>query len=207
MADWAAVVVSLLAFVVAVGSFVVAYVTERRSRMPVLQFVWLHEQGVWALDNVGSGPALNPIVAEADRTALTTSVKEVWQRPILIPSIAAGGRAILPWATTTGALGASYTDATRFFYTTKCGGDVSIFFVGLHLPRWPLGSHGGRFPVERWWGIGDKVRSGVWSQVGPAEASRPRWPPRYWLLSRFGVARRMRGWADPVGTYRERPRS
>jgi hypothetical protein len=205
MADSAAVIVSLLAIIVSVASFLVAYVAERRSRMPVLQFVWLHERKVWALDNVGSGPALNPIVAEANISGLTTGVTEVWCRPILIPSIPAGGQTTLPWVIGKGALGASYTDASRFFYTTKCAGDVSIFFVGLHLPRWPLGSHGGRFPVERWWGVGDSVRGGVWSQVGPEEASRPRWPPRYWLFSRFGVARRMRGWADPVDAYRERP--
>jgi hypothetical protein len=171
--------------------------------MPVLQFVYLHEQGQWALANVGSGPALNPIVAEADRTLLTGGITELWQRPILIPSIPAGGRTVLPWASGSGALAASYTDANRYFYTTKCGGDVSIFLVGLHIPRWPLGKYDGRRPVMRWWGIGDRVPDGTWAQVGPGEAYPGRWPPRYWLPRRFGIARRMRGWADPVGRYRE----
>jgi hypothetical protein len=200
--------IASFALMVSLSSFTLAYVAERRKTMPVLQFFWsapttaiksdTDEEG-WILRNVGAGPALNVIVAVADRTALRPGVREEWRNPVLIPAIPEGGRIVLRWlgdASET-ALGSSYTDSRRYFYTTKCGDDVSAFFVGLHLPRWPLLRFGGRKPVPQWWGRGT-VPDGEWSAVTPRQASR-----RWWLPQRYGVARRMGGWADPVGRYQD----
>ncbi|MFJ7200148.1 MULTISPECIES: hypothetical protein [unclassified Streptomyces] len=110
--------------------------------------------------NVGTGPATNIVVAQAARTGLTRGLdRERWFNPVLIPSIPAGGKLALTWlGGTMGlecALGASYTDVQRHFYTTKCGDDVSMFFVGLHLPRWPLLKLDGQKMVKTWWGVED----------------------------------------------------
>ncbi|MEU3460668.1 hypothetical protein ABZ721_12015 [Streptomyces sp. NPDC006733] len=151
--------------------------------------------------NVGTGPATNIVVAQAARTGLTRGLdRERWFNPVLIPSIPAGGKLALTWlGGTMGldcALGASYTDVERYFYTTKCGDDVSMFFVGLHLPRWPLLRLGGHKAVKTWWGVED-LAGPQWSTVD-AGAARRRW----WLPRRFGVCRRLGGWADPVRSYR-----
>jgi hypothetical protein len=212
MSQIASPIIALFALLVALGSLSLAYSADRRARMPVLQFFWSSPQGAvksaeedhgWILRNVGAGPALSVIVAVADRTSLRPGVTETWRNPMLIPAIPAGGQAVLRWLgdADSVALGAGYTDARRYFFTTKCGDDVSLVFVGLHMPRWPLLKLHGRKHVEQWWGYGN-VRQGDWSVVSPAEARR-----RWWLMRRYGVCRRMGGWADPVRLYqRKAPR-
>ncbi|MGC0333974.1 hypothetical protein RKD23_006964 [Streptomyces sp. SAI-170] len=200
------VLISVLAVLVSLGSLAVSYASDRRSHMPVLQFMWESGQGgtgqpKWWLVNVGTGPASNVVVAQTERTGLTRGLNgEVWFNPVLVPSIPAGGKLALTWLGGTMGLdcglGASYTDVERYFYTTKCGDDVSMFFVGLHLPRWPLLKLHGAKAVKTWWGVED-LSGPPWSSVAPARARRRRWLPR-----RFGFARRMGGWADPVLLYR-----
>ncbi|MFC8076867.1 hypothetical protein ACFUN8_15195 [Streptomyces sp. NPDC057307] len=199
-----ALLISVLAALVSLGSLILAYASSRRAHMPVLQFMWESGQGGgeprWSLVNVGTGPATNIVVAQAVRTGLTRGAdRERWFNPVLIPSIPAGGKLALTWLGGTMGLncglGASYTDVERYFYTTKCGDDVSMFFVGLHLPRWPLLTLRGRKAVKTWWGVED-LSGPQWSAVAEGAARR-----RWWLLPRFGVCRRLGGWADPVRSY------
>ncbi|OEV06500.1 hypothetical protein [Streptomyces nanshensis] len=199
--------ISVVAVLVSLGSLALAYAAGRRSHMPVLQFVWESGQGdgsgepAWRLVNVGTGPATNVVVAQAERTGLARGVAEdSWRNPVLVPSIPAGGALDLSWLGGTRGLecglGASYTDVERYFYTTKCGDDVSMFFVGLHLPRWPLLKWEGEKAVRTWWGVEELPASG-WSPVTATHVRRI-----WWLPPRYGVARRLGGWADPVRSYR-----
>ncbi|MFD9030833.1 hypothetical protein ACFVZW_06710 [Streptomyces sp. NPDC059567] len=201
-----ALIVSILAVLVSLGSLAVSYASSRRSHMPVLQFMWESGQGgigepKWWLVNVGTGPATNIVVAQAERTSLTRGLNgEQWFNPVLIPSIPVGGKLALTWLGGTMGLecglGASYTDAEKYFYTTKCGDDVSMFFVGLHLPRWPLLKLNGSKAVKTWWGVED-LSGPRWSAVSERHIRRRRWLP-----ARFGISRRLGGWADPVLSYR-----
>ncbi|MEW1861917.1 hypothetical protein OG896_02935 [Streptomyces sp. NBC_00669] len=198
--------ISVLAVLVSLGSLFLAYASDRRSEMPVLQFMWESGQGTtgepkWWLVNVGAGPATNVVVAQSLRTGLGRGLAhETWFNPVLVPSIPAGGRLALAWLGSTQGLdcglGASCTDVHRFFYTTKCGDDVSMFHVGLHLPRWPLLKLHGEKAVKTWWGVED-LSGPEWSHAA-AGCVRRRW----WLPRRFGLSRRLGGWADPVLSYR-----
>ncbi|MFC8090414.1 hypothetical protein [Streptomyces sp. NPDC057301] len=200
------VLISVLAVLVSLGSLAVAYTSNRRSHMPVLQFMWESGQGgssepKWWLANVGTGPATNIVVAQTVRTSLKKGLgNEIWFNPVLVPSMPAGGKLALTWLGGTMGLdcglGASYTDVERYFYTTKCGDDVSMFFIGLHLPRWPLLKLRGTKAVKTWWGVED-LSGPQWSPAAANHVKR-----RWWLPSRFGVSRRLGGWADPVLSYR-----
>ncbi|MFJ9833680.1 hypothetical protein ACIRU2_20195 [Streptomyces sp. NPDC101169] len=200
--------VSVFAVLVSLGSLALAYASSRRSHRPVLQFMWESAQGSsdaaqWWLVNVGTGPAINIVVAQAARTGLTRGLNgEEWFNPVLVPSIPAGGKLALSWLVGTMGLqcglGASYTDVERYFYTTKCGDDVSMFFVGLHLPRWPLLRLGGNKAVKTWWGV-ESLSGPTWSAVTESHVRLCRWLP-----SRFGLCRRLGGWADPVLSYSPR---
>jgi len=159
------------------------------------------ESSKWWLANVGSGPATNIVVAQTEKTSLRRGLSgEVWYNPVVVPSIPSGGKLALTWLGEImgleSGLGASYTDAQRFFYTTKCGDDVSIFFVGLHIPRWPMLNWKGVKWVKTWWGVED-LSGPKWSAVTDQHVCR-----RWWLAPRFGLSRRLRGWADPVHSFR-----
>ncbi|MFJ4577838.1 hypothetical protein [Streptomyces echinatus] len=200
------ILISVLAVLVSLGSLALSYASGRRTHMPVLQFMWESGQAdgsapKWWLVNVGTGPATNVVVAQAARTSLERGLNgEVWFNPVLVPSIPAGGKLALTWLGGTMGLdcglGASYTDVERYFYTTKCGDDVSMFYIGLHLPRWPLLKMHGAKAVKTWWGVED-LSGSQWSPVTPERARR-----RWWLPQRFGLSRRLGGWADPVALYR-----
>ncbi|CAL9594111.1 hypothetical protein [Streptomyces sp. enrichment culture] len=200
------ILISVFAVLVSLGSLILGYTSSRRSHMPVLQCMWERSQdtatlGTWWLVNVGTGPATNVVVAQKERTGLTQGLNgETWFSPVLVPSIPVGGRLDLPWLGGTRGLGhglgASYTDVQRYFYTTKCGDDVSMFFIGLHLPRWPLLRLGGEKAVKTWWGVEDELAGPRWSPATVAQHRR-----RWWLARRFGLCRRLGGWADPVLSY------
>lgn len=98
-----ALVVSIVAVLVSLVPVGIAYMSGRRSRMPVLQFMWEGgqegaESPKWWLVNVGAGPATNVLVAQAERTALTRGLNgEQWFNPVLVPSIPPGGKLALTW--------------------------------------------------------------------------------------------------------------
>jgi hypothetical protein len=188
MTETLSLAISAFAALVAIGSFAVAYSTELRTRMPVLVFIYMKDH-VWELRNVGAAPAHNIVVAQSvGSMRIGQGVNEDWHNPVLLPAIPANGFTRLEWLTaeSEAGLAASYTDAHRRFYTTKCGSDVSIVYFGLHIPRWPMVDQScGKRVVRRLWQIrpGDAKES--WSRVPQNKAVRP-----WWLLSGPGDPRR-----------------
>jgi hypothetical protein len=78
----AALALSLVSFVL---TYRAGHAEDRRSRIPVLVFIYDDARGGWALRNVGNGPALNVLVAQkhvkGDRCGQ-------WYRPVRVPPIA-----------------------------------------------------------------------------------------------------------------------
>src|SRR5215469_9212280 len=91
-----ATAVSIAAIVLSAVTFGVTYhasqVTERRTRMPVLVFVY-SPQG-WVLRNVGNGPALNVEVAQQIKSGEEAGR---WIRPVRVRKIGKGNDVLLRW--------------------------------------------------------------------------------------------------------------
>ena len=130
-----------------------------RGRMPVLVFEW--QPNGWVLHNVGSGPALNVIIAQGrgdpprKGILLQRGVHEPWFNPVQLPPLARDAQHPLSWIVEESGLGATYADALGASYTAKCGNDRSIMFDGVHLPVWQDGVRphwqlAGTQPTERW---------------------------------------------------------
>jgi hypothetical protein len=151
-----ALVVSILTFAL---NFRAGRLAERRGRMPVLVFEW--QSNGWVLNNVGSGPALNVIVAQGKGDPprkgilLQRGVHEPWFNPVQLPPLARDAQYPLSWIAEESGLGATYADALGATYTAKCGNDRSITFDGVHIPVWQDGVRphwqlAGTQPSERW---------------------------------------------------------
>lgn len=100
------------------------------GRKPVLVFLYDNDRG-WALKNIGSGPALNIVVAQK-------RVGGEWFNPVRIPPLPKDGEFIPVWlhhVNTTG-LGATYTDFENKPYTSTCGNDLSQVFEGIRFGPW-----------------------------------------------------------------------
>lgn len=125
---------SCAALIVSIITFALNYQNARRSsvlaRKPVLVFEYQGDFG-WALRNVGSGPALNVVVAQR--------LNGQWFNPVRIPPLSKEGTFILRWlghVNTTG-LGATYTDTEDLPYTSICGKDLNKVTSGLLFGPWP----------------------------------------------------------------------
>lgn len=125
---------SVTALIVSVLAFALNYRHARRAsvlaRKPVLVFEYDGDRG-WALKNVGSGPALNVVVAQK-------RVNGDWFNPVRIPPLAKDGEFVLAWlghVNTTG-LGTTYTDSENFPYTATCGNDLSRVREGVLFGPW-----------------------------------------------------------------------
>jgi len=110
--DTIAIVLSFAALVVSVTTFALNYRYTRRSavlsRKPVLVFEYYGERG-WLLRNVGSGRALNVVVAQK-------RVGGEWFNPVRIPPLAKDGQFLLAWlghVNTTGLGATTPTQKTR----------------------------------------------------------------------------------------------
>jgi hypothetical protein len=138
----AALVVSLVSVVI---SYFASHRTERRSRMPVLVFIYSGQMG-WTLRNVGNGPALNIIVAKK-------KVGGDWFDPKRVPPIGRDHELALAWIghDNQHGLGASYSDFLKGKYrksgryTVTCGNDLNTIRRGTRLPTWK-GSN-----IEAYW--------------------------------------------------------
>lgn len=133
---------AVLAIAVSVMTFGISFWFTWRSviaaKRPVLVFVY--EGGVgWVLRNIGSGPALNVVVAQK-------RVGGEWFNPVRVPPLAKDREFIPRWlghVNTTG-LGATYTDFEGRPYTSTCGNDLSRTFRRARFGPWPdekIGRH------------------------------------------------------------------
>lgn len=147
--DIFSVALACAALTVSATSFVLNYRHNRRSailaRKPVLVFEYDGEVG-WTLRNVGSGPALNVIVAQH-------RVGGDWFNPVRVPPLSRDGSFVLSWlghANSTG-LGATYSDAEESPYTSTCGNDLSRSAPGREFGPWleaEIGRHWQHHPEE-----------------------------------------------------------
>ncbi|MGH3679946.1 MAG: hypothetical protein ACRDT2_06780, partial [Natronosporangium sp.] len=104
--------IAAVALIVSILASALAILQTRRigelSRIPILVFTY--EGGTiarWLLRNVGTGPALNVVVAQQADDGSGT-----WFNPVAIPAISAGDSFTLDWLGDTGRypLGARYCD-------------------------------------------------------------------------------------------------
>jgi hypothetical protein len=107
-------ILALLSAGVAVFSAVIAWKAVSRSLRPVLVFVRDEQHQVWLVKNVGTGPALDVLVAEKDRD------KEGWLRFKRLPPLPKDGEISLPSAPSV--FGVTYNDAENKPYSTICSG-------------------------------------------------------------------------------------
>lgn len=126
--------ISGVAVLVSITALVISLFTTRRAaiagRRPVLVFDYDSTIG-WRVRNIGSGPALNVIVAQR-------KVGGEWFNPVRIPPLARDGEFTLRWClhvNDTG-LGAVYSDTGSLPYTSTCGNDLSVTCSGHALPKW-----------------------------------------------------------------------
>lgn len=126
--------ISSVAVLVSVTALVISLFTTRRAaiagRRPVLVFDYDSDIG-WRVRNIGSGPALNVVVAQKQ-------VGGGWFNPVRIPPLATDAEFILRWClhvNDTG-LGAIYSDVGNLPYTSTCGNDLSITRSGHSFPKW-----------------------------------------------------------------------
>jgi hypothetical protein len=131
--DVFAIVLSSAALIVSITTFALNYRHTRRSavlgRKPVLVFEYDGERG-WFLRNVGSGPALNIVVAQKHAGE--------WFNPVRISPLARDGEFLLIWlghVNTTG-LGATYSDTENAPYTSTCRNDLSRTVEGHSFGPW-----------------------------------------------------------------------
>ncbi len=141
----------------------------------MLSFVWRPKpgyQGSWVLANVGSGPAMNVLVAaRAWHPALPAtppSGSRPWLNPVRMPPLAVDAELECEWLFLPDGdmgLGAEYTDSEGRVYTSTTGDDRTVVLEGRFLPDWP------REEVVPYWQLeGDVFRTRVW---GARESAFP----------------------------------
>jgi hypothetical protein len=144
--------VKMLSSAVAVGALILSAVTfalsqrsahaaDRRSRIPVLVFVY-DSTYHWLLRNVGNGPALNIVLAIKAR-----HTDESWQNPTRIPPIGRGEEFHLDWLhdSDISVIAASYEDflaadnpGKSRSYTVSMFGDINRVVPRRELPQWGI---------------------------------------------------------------------
>jgi hypothetical protein len=147
----AAVIIAAIAVIVSVVSFEVnrraAARTEQYSRMPLLLPRSPIQTGTLSIQNIGKGPALNIVIANASGDLLKAdalsldptheSYKDMWTRFYHLEPIEAGGDRCYKWEFV-GGLGLSYTDAFGTFYTTFTGRNGSRVVPARLMPEQAL---------------------------------------------------------------------
>jgi hypothetical protein len=141
------IILSAAAVMISVVSFAISYLAsrsaERRSRMPILVFVYDESNEFWILRNVGNGPALNVLVAEGKADG-------AWFKPMRVPPLGRHGEVVMTWfqPPSPHRFGAFYTDflgdeaGRHGRYTVICEHDLNRVRPGRHLPEWPEGDIG-----------------------------------------------------------------
>ena len=122
-----AIAISITAIFVA-GYF--SFCTLKTSRKPVLVLEFDGRTG-WILSNIGNGPALNILIAQK-------RVGGGWFNPVRVPPLARDAEMVLKWLRrmNDAGIGVTYEDFKGNRYSTTCGNDLSLTYVGSILPAW-----------------------------------------------------------------------
>lgn len=122
--------------VTGVLSLRMARLSARNSVRPVIVFE-CDKAGGWCAKNIGSGSALNVIVAQNN--------KKRWHDPVRGPALPKEGRFFLSWCPRDiHRLGALYEDVNGFKYTTTCSLDLNRTTIGHNFGPWredQIGKH------------------------------------------------------------------
>lgn len=158
-----------------------ASAADRRSRIPVLVFVY-DSNGHWLLRNVGNGPALNVVLA----TKASHDDQE-WQKPTRIPPVARDSEFELAWLGDEdyAVLAASYEDFLAAdnmrrsrSYTVSMAYDLNRIVPRRELPRWTIDETEAYWQHEQ---TGDGRERASDGTVPPARS-----PKRGWIRLRRG---------------------
>ena len=139
--EWWKFWVSVMAFVISIVSLLISIAVTRKTAKtgirPIL--VILYSKEGWIIRNIGSGPALNIIVAQRKG--------ELWFNPVRIPPLAKDGELILRWLDSVNdtSLGANYFDFQTRPYSAFCSNDLSKVFHRLIIPGWEESQ------IDRYW--------------------------------------------------------
>jgi hypothetical protein len=153
-----ATVIASVAILVSLGTFVWTHRAskdaDRRGRMPVLVLFPVDGAG-WRLENIGTGAALNIVIAQGRGAEATGGLIELrgevarrhdgvapgetWCNPIHLRPMSAGSGQTVPWRFSSSGVGISYTDALGYPYTVRTSKRGTRLTEKLCLPDWPHG--------------------------------------------------------------------
>jgi len=118
----------LISTVSLVISSMISRLNIRNSVRPVIVFEYTPKG--WRANNIGSGPALNAVVAQSNEGD--------WFNPVRVPALPKDGSIPLEWCLHDNrhGLGALYEDVNGRKYTTTCGNDLSHTRTGHLFGPW-----------------------------------------------------------------------
>lgn len=137
--------IAAFAFLISVLAFRLNKQVAALSRKPVLVFIYDNTRG-WILKNVGSGPALNVIVAKR---------RDEWFCPVRVPPMGKDAEFIPLWLDHVNdvGLGATYTDSENKPYTSITANDWTKMYEGTRFGPWrdeqKIGRHWEENPCKR----------------------------------------------------------
>ena len=127
-----AIVAIFISVTTAVATAYFSHLQNRTSILPVLVFIY--DQQGWELRNVGSGPALDPIVSH------TNHGSDQWLKPTRVyPLEGNGGKLRLPWVgDNPEKIVAFYRDAHGRSYVSRVQDDKTIVSYEETKPLWDI---------------------------------------------------------------------
>lgn len=117
----------------AIVSYYAFHRTIRSSARPVLIFSMTADYR-WKIENVGTGPAINVVIADRHKTGDLESITNCFP-------IAAGAFLALPWITAGWELIAVYTDVFNGKFTSICQGNRNRVVKRDLFPHWKTDKH------------------------------------------------------------------
>jgi hypothetical protein len=150
-------IIAGIAIAVSISTFALTYrasrQAERRGRMPVLVVLPQADGVGWCLENIGSGAALNIVIAQGHGSQASGGLIELpgetarrhdgvapgetWCNPIHLRPMSAGSSQTIRWPFGTSGVGISYTDALSYPYTVRTSQEGSRLTERQCIPKWP----------------------------------------------------------------------